>query len=379
MNFDFDEEQYGFRDTITRFLADRYPSGLANAGLAVLWRDLTELGLFALLPGEERGGLGLSFVDLALPLEKLGGSLAAVCVADTLAATDIVIRHGDGDQQRRLLPRLAEGALRVAIAVQEEGTETVPASPSTALVSSAGRYQLRGAKILVPHAAEVDLFLVLTRLADGGSGIVMVEAGRPGLHVRPHDGIDPSCGLARLELVNVPVSDADILRTNGAGAAVARLLDVSATLYAALALGIADTMLAVAVDYARQRVQFGKPIGSFQAIKHRCADLAVAIEAGRSAAYYAFWAIAQDVPVRTLAASMAKAQCGETVRRACGDCIQIHGGMGFTWELGIHHYLRRARVLESAFGDAAYHRERVLTERLLELAGTGRNDCLHVA
>jgi alkylation response protein AidB-like acyl-CoA dehydrogenase len=134
-----------------------------------------------------------------------------------------------------------------------------------------------------------------------------------------------------------------------------------------LMTGVAARVLDNSVTYAGQRTQFGKPIGSFQAIKHKCADMAVAVEASRSAAYYASWALAEDAPDRAKAVSIAKSFCGDAARFVCNEGIQIHGGIGFTWELGLHFYLRRAKVLEYSYGDAAYHRERVLAETLSEL------------
>jgi alkylation response protein AidB-like acyl-CoA dehydrogenase len=133
-------------------------------------------------------------------------------------------------------------------------------------------------------------------------------------------------------------------------------------------------MLDAAVDYAKTRVQFGQAIGAFQAIKHRCADMAVAVEAGKSAAYYAFWAAAEDAPDRARAASMAKAYCGDVSRQVCNETIQVHGGMGFTWELGLHRFLRRSKVIEHAFGDAAWHNERILAATLAAMNDAGLRD-----
>jgi alkylation response protein AidB-like acyl-CoA dehydrogenase len=142
-------------------------------------------------------------------------------------------------------------------------------------------------------------------------------------------------------------------------------------LLAAQLLGLADGALDLAVEYAKLRQQFGQPIGSFQAIKHRCADMAVAVDTSRSAAYYASWAMAEDSDDRAKAVSMAKSFCGDASRFVCNEGIQIHGGIGFTWELGLHFYLRRAKVLEYSYGDAAYHRERVLAETLAERRAGG--------
>ena len=149
--------------------------------------------------------------------------------------------------------------------------------------------------------------------------------------------------------------------------AVERLIDVAATISAGLLMGSAAKMLETSVEYVKVRVQFGQAIGAFQAIKHRCADMVVALEAGRSAAYYAFWAVAEEASDRARAASMAKAYCGGVSRHICNETLQVHGGMGFTWELGLHRFLRRAKVIEHSFGDAAWHNERVLCATLAEV------------
>ncbi len=185
--------------------------------------------------------------------------------------------------------------------------------------------------------------------------------------MRRHDDIDPASGCCAVTFESVALPDNAILGGAAPARAVARLLDAGATLNAGLLTGIAARMLDTAVEYAKSRHQFGQPIGAFQAIKHRCADMAVALEAARSAAYYAVWAISEGAADSIRAASMAKSCCGESARAICNETIQIHGGMGFTWELGLHRFLRRARVLEYAFGDQAWHNERVLTETLAML------------
>ncbi|KAK0359271.1 hypothetical protein LTR94_031970, partial [Friedmanniomyces endolithicus] len=179
-----------------------------------------------------------------------------------------------------------------------------------------------------------------------------------GVALRPHQDIDPSNGHCELILEAAPLADIAIIGHKDAARAVARLMDVGATFNAGMMMGIAARMLDTAVDYAKTRVQFGQPIGAFQSIKHRCADMAVAIEAGRSAVYYAFWAAAEDAPDRPRASSMAKAYCGDVARQVCNEAIQIHGGMGFTWELGLHRFLRRNKVLEHGFGSQTWHYER---------------------
>jgi alkylation response protein AidB-like acyl-CoA dehydrogenase len=197
-----------------------------------------------------------------------------------------------------------------------------------------------------------------------------MENDRRGVSLREHSTLDPSSRFHELELDSMAVVRDDILGGEPSPASVGRLLDASGGVSAMIMTGIAGKVLDNAVAYATQRLQFDKPIGSFQAIKHRCADMAVAIDASRSAAYYAAWALAEEAPDRAKAVSMAKANCGEAARFVCNEGIQIHGGVGFTWELGLHFYVRRAKMLEYAYGDAAYHRERVMAATLAELGIT---------
>lgn len=365
MNFGFDEQQKSFGDTVANVLAD-FPA-LTGPDLGppphnAVWQALAEIGLFALMVPDRFSGVDMSLVDLALAVEALGAGLAPPAVAATLAATDLIVRHGSEAQQRDLLPRIAGGAVKVAIAFLEADQGYDPHAVQTTLVEG----RLNGTKILVGDASEATLFLVVARSHERPS-LVMVDAGVLGIAIRAHDDLDPTSGYCAVAFDNVVIGAGAILGEAGPERAVERLVDVSATICAGLLMGSAVRMLDTAVDYVKVRVQFGQAIGAFQAIKHRCADMAVALEAGRSAAYYAFWAVAEGAPDRARAASMAKAYCGGVSRHVCNETIQVHGGMGFTWELGLHRFLRRAKVIEHSFGDAAWHNERVLSTTLAEL------------
>ena len=365
MNFGFDEQQKSFGDTVANVLAD-FPA-LTGPDLLPpphdrIWQALSEIGLFTLMVPDRFDGVGMSLVDLALAVEALGAGLAPPAVAATLAATDLIVRHGSEAQQRDLLPRIAQGAIKVAVAVLEADQGYDTRDVQTTLVGNC----LNGAKIMVGDAAEATLFLVVA-LSHGRPSLIIVNAGVPGVTVRAHDNLDPTSGYCAVTFTNVATGAGAILGEAGPELAVERLIDVSATISAGLLMGSAERMLKTAVDYVKIRVQFGQAIGAFQAIKHRCADMAVAVEAGRSAAYYAFWAVAEDAPDRARAASMAKAYCGGVSRHVCNETIQVHGGMGFTWELGLHRFLRRAKVIEHSYGDAAWHNERVLSATLADL------------
>ena len=364
MNFDFDDEQYAFRDVFARYLVGAFPAERrqdADAGFDDQWRGLADLGLFALLVPEAHGGLGRSFVDLGLIVEELGKVLAPVAITDTLVATEVIARFASDDTAAALLPRIAAGDCRIAIAMTEPGVGYDPARTVAALGRRDNERTIGGTKLNVAHGADADLILTLARDETGDVAAVLVKRDQSGVTVRMQSGLDPSCHPAAIDF------DGAIAEPLGGAVAAARLFDAGAMVSAGLLTGIADAALALTLDYARQRMQFGKAIGSFQTIKHRCADMAVAADGARSASYYADWAVAEDAPDRARAVSIAKAFCGETARTICNDAIQIHGGMGFTWELGVHHFLKRSKVLEYAFGDAAFHKERVMATTLAGL------------
>ncbi|MDR7154045.1 acyl-CoA dehydrogenase [Sphingobium xenophagum] len=370
MNFGFNEEQKSLGETVAALLAD-FPAltgpDPAEARDSAVWQALADLGLFALLVPEGHGGVGLALVDVALAIEALGAGLAPPIAASTLIATDIIVREGTAVQQASLLPRIATGELRIALAVLENGQSYDPDAVQTVM----GGNGVTGSKILVPDADIADLLMVLARV-DGGVGLVLVARDARGVSIRHHADIDPSSGLCEVTLDGAALMEGALVGHAGSGDVVPRLMDAAAIVYAGMAMGMAARMLDASVNYAKTRVQFGQPIGAFQSIKHRCADMAVAVEAGRSAAYYAFWTAAENDPDRSRAASMAKAYCGEVARDVCNETVQIHGGMGFTWELGLHRFLRRAKVLEHGFGNHVWHYERIMAETLAAQAAGGK-------
>lgn len=374
MDFDFSSEQYMFRETIRGFLDETYDLKKVSALVdgdgrdPDLWSKLAELGCFAMLVPEEQGGLGLSFVDLALVIEEYGRALVPSPVVETIVATDVVARFGADAQKAQLLPKIAEGRLVLVPAVAE--TDAGFGLDDIAVIAEpAGNgWRLDGRKILVPHAATADLLLVAVRFGKGGPlGLVLCEPDRKGVSLRRHETMDPASRFYEVDFAGAQIVRDDILGGEASPKAVQRLFDASSGASAMLMTGIAGKVLDRSVEYAGQRTQFDRPIASFQAIKHKCADMAVAIDASQSAAYYAAWALAEDAPDLAKAVSIAKSFCGDTSRHVCNEGVQIHGGVGFTWELGLHFYLRRAKVLEYSYGDAAWHRERVLAATLDEL------------
>lgn len=365
-----------FRDSVRGFLDASYRFGDSESRLGPrgvdrnLWDGLTRLGVFSLLVPEAHGGLGLSLVDLSLVLEAFGGALVPLLAPETIAATDLLARYATEEQKSRLLPSIAQGTLSIVAALAEQQSGFDPEEIALTATPAQDGWRVSGSKILVPHAMAADLLLVAARFGgEGRLGLLLVEPERDGIALRAHGSLDASSRFCEATFNGCAISRADVLGGGPAPESVWRLFDVAAMIAATQLTGIAAKMLEMSVDYARQRTQFDAAIGSFQAIKHRCADMIVRIESSRSAAYYAAWALS-DGPVESgRAASMAKSYCGEAARFACNEGIQIHGGVGFTWDLGLHFYLRRAKALEYTHGDAAYHRERVLAATLAEMSG----------
>lgn len=372
MNFDFNEEQYSFRDSLRGFLADHVDLA-ARAAAPVgdsrrLWEGLAELGVFGILVPERYDGLGLTFVDVSLVLEELGRHLATPAIIDTIVATDTIVRFGSAALKDKLLPRIAKGQARIALAVHEATGGYGLRDVRTACTRRGGRYSLQGDKILVADAASADFLLILGGAEEGGTPqLILVDRERAGVELRRQSTLDLTADYYDIAFRNVPLEDENLMRADAdATLAGKRLLDASALAAATVMTGIAGSVLEKAVEYVKQRVQFGRPIGSFQAIKHRCADMAVAVNSSRSAVYFAAWALANEAAGCARAVSIAKSYSGDMSRFVCNEGIQLHGGMGFTWALGLHLYLRRAKMLEYSFGDSTYHRERLLEETLAE-------------
>ncbi|NNM74140.1 acyl-CoA dehydrogenase family protein [Enterovirga aerilata] len=374
MNFDFSEEQFAFRDSVRQYLDDRWSVAQLRTHLTgdgfdrELWEGVSALGILAMMVPEEHGGLGLGYVDLALILEECGRHLVPGPAVDTIIATDIISRHGTPEQQAALLPAIAEGGLKIAAAVAEIEGGFRPEDTTTIARPSGNGWALSGRKILVPYAESVDQLLVVARFGDDGPlGLVLVDPDWAGITRRHHQLLDPASRAHEVTFSEVELGGDHVLGGQPLETAVARLVDAGAASASLQMTGAAGKVLDLAVEYTGNRVQFGKPIGSFQAIKHRCADMLVLLETSRTAAYHAAWALAHDPAARRKLVSMAKAYCGDAARSICNEGLQLHGGIGFTWELDIHFYLRRAKTLEYSYGDASAHRECVMAATLAEM------------
>ena len=367
MNFDFSDEQYLFRDTLRAYLGERLPTPEAAGRLGrqehrALWSELADLGVFSILVPETFGGLGLGFVDLVLTLQEFGRHLIPTSVVDTLIATDAVVRYGRLEQQQALLPAIAAGRMRIAVAASEVGGGD-PARMATSISFAGCDGRLSGSKLMIAAASDADYLLVASR----NGALTLIEPSRSGVELRRQSTLDVAAEYHAAEFHEVGLTERDLLGNSEAETAGTRLQDAAATSAAAMMTGISRMVLERVVDYVKHRVQFGRPVGSFQAIKHRCADMAVSIESSDAASCYAAWALATDSPEQAKAVSIAKSYCGDTARTVCNEGIQLHGGMGFTWDMGLHFYLRRVKVLEQMAGDATDHRRRLFAESVREV------------
>ena len=375
MDFAFDDEQEELRKQARAFLAEHSSSEQVRRAMQSelgfdpeLWKRIsTELGWPALLVPEPYGGIGLSFVELVALCETMGEALlCAPFFSSICLAANALLCAGGEEQKCRWLPAIAEGERLATLACSEANGRFGADAIEARAVRAGDEFVLSGAKRYVVDGHCAELILVAARRPDSageeGVDLFAVPGDAPGLTRRLLPTMDQTRRLAALELagVRVPASSRLDAAAEGAGwPGLCRALDLAAVALAAEQVGGAQRCLDLAVDYARQRVQFGRVIGSFQAIKHKCADVMVAVESARSASYYAGCAAAEGSEELPMAASLARATASEAFFRAAAEAIQIHGGVGFTWEYDVHLYFKRARATESLLGDPAWHRERV--------------------
>jgi alkylation response protein AidB-like acyl-CoA dehydrogenase len=359
MNFEFTDDQQAIKRTARDFLAARYGSEVMRA-LAEdergftdeQWREVAELGWPGVLVSEEHGGLGLGAVELVVIAEEMGYALAPSPLHSDISAGLLLAAAGSSEQQERWLGPLAAGEVRGTLAVWDEQAGWAP--DRSEVEASAGA--LTATKIAVPDAASTD-FLIVTA-ADGGH--YLVESGADGVSVVAEPGLDPTRKLFRVSLSGAPAE-----RLPGGDAeSVAHAYATIITALAAENVGVAQRTMEMAVEYAKDRKQFDRPIGSYQAISHRCAQMLLEVEGARSLSYWAAWALDHEPETAPRAASMAKAYASDAGFRVCASSLQVHGGIGFTWEHDLHFFLKRATANAHAFGDARWHRDRVA-----ELAG----------
>lgn len=369
VNFAFTEEQDQLREFVRSFLNEKSPESEVRRLMETedgyekaVWQQMAEqLGLQSLIIPEEYDGQGFGFVELGIILEEMGRSLLCSPFFSTVVlGANTLIHSGDDSAKADYLPKIASGETIATLALAEESgrwTEdaiTLPAS------ETAEGWTLDGSKMYVTDGAVADLILVAAR-TDAGVSLFAAESGASGMTVESLATMDMTRKQAKVTFDNTPVR---LIGTDGeAWQVLQTVLDLAAVGLAAEQVGGAQMCLEMSVEYAKVRVQFGRPIGSFQAIKHKCADMLLQVESAKSAAYYASWCAAELNDELPSVASLAKAYCSEAYFHAASENIQIHGGIGFTWEHPAHLYFKRAKSSEILFGDPSYHRE-LLAERI---------------
>ncbi len=369
MNFAFSEEQEELRRIVRQFLDDKSPESAVRDLMATekgyddaVWNQMAEqMGLQALIIPEDFGGAGYSYVELIVVLEEMGRALLCAPYFSTVAlASNALIHSGDDAAKQAHLPGIASGETLATVAFTEDNGRWDEAGITMAASGSGGSYTLSGTKMYVLDGHVANLFVVAARTGSGVS-LFTVAGDAAGITRTSLATMDQTRKQARIEFADTP---ATLLGTEGGGWAVLeRVLDLAAVALAAEQVGGAQKCLDMAVEYAKVRVQFGRPIGSFQAIKHKCADMLLEVESAKSAAYYAGWCAAELNDELPSVASLAKAYCSEAYFHATAENIQIHGGIGFTWEHPAHLYFKRAKSSELLFGDPTYHRE-LLAQRI---------------
>jgi alkylation response protein AidB-like acyl-CoA dehydrogenase len=367
MDFALNDEQMMLQEILRDFLAAKSSETAVRQQMAdasgydrALWRQMAdELGLQSLAIPEEYGGSGFSFVELGIALEEMGRALTvSPFFASAVMAAQLLLAIGDEEANKEYLPRLASGELIATVALAEDSGSWQTVDVTTAATESGGAWIVDGHKNYVLDGAVADLLLVAARAGDR-VGVFAVDATASGVIRTALETMDQTRKQARVDFVATP---ARLVGSIDAGeAAFGVMLDHSMVALAAESLGGAAKVLDMAVEYAKVREQFGRPIGSFQAIKHKCASMLVDLESSRSAVYYGLWAVAAGDEEVPKVASLAKAFCVDAYLAACGENIQIHGGIGFTWEHPAHLYLKRAKNAQSFLGSSDFHRQRLAT------------------
>ena len=377
MNFAFSEEQQMLRATARRFLDDKVPSEVVRRLMETdtgfdpkLWADIAEQGWQAMAIPEAYGGAGFTFMEQAILMEEMGRSLfPAPFLSSIVLGADLILTAGSEGQKLELLPGVASGERRVALVHVEESGTWDSSGISMVAKRDGDAFVLDGIKSFVLDGHTADTLLVVVRTTEGSSddegiSLLVVDATAPGVSRRRLETMDMTRKQAEIVFSGVRVPESALLGAEGTGWAA--LQDTLTRAVVALSfeqVGGAQTCLDMSVEYAKVRVQFGRPIGSFQAIKHKCADMLVDVEAAKSAAYYAGWAVTEDDPEVAIVAPLAKSYCSEAYFHCAAENIQIHGGIGFTWEHDAHLYFKRAKTDELLFGTPAQHRA-VLADRL---------------
>jgi alkylation response protein AidB-like acyl-CoA dehydrogenase len=372
MNFGFNDEQELLRSTARKFFENECGSDTVRRLMETpegispdLWTKIAEQGWLGLVFPEAYDGMGLGLVDLVVLMEEMGRAVVPGPYFSTVLLGGLaVLEAGSEAQKKEWLPKIAAGDKRVALAWMEPSAQLGPAGVTLTATEKGGRYTLSGTKLFVHDAHTADALVVAARTRPGagaeGVSLFLLPRETSGLRVTLLPTMDQTRKLCEVTCADVTVGADALLGAAGAGwAPLGRVLDRATVALCAEMCGGAQKVLDMTVEYAKIRQAFGRPIGSYQGVKHRAADMLVDVENGKSITYYAAWALDEGAAEAPLAVSMAKAYVSDAFRRVAAAGIQLHGGIGFTWEHDLHLYFKRAKGSEFTFGDATHHRERV--------------------
>jgi alkylation response protein AidB-like acyl-CoA dehydrogenase len=371
MDFGLSEEQEMLQRSAREFLTQECPPTFVRAlytepeGFSrELHRKMAEQGWTGLLIPEAYGGLGLSMLDMALLLEEMGrAAVPGPFMFSSVLVALALMQGGSSAQKKTWLSRIASGEAIGTLALLEETDRIDAAGITLKAKKTRDGYLLSGTKMFVPFAAVADVLLTAVRTSgrgEEGISLLLLERATPGVSIQPLDIFDQTRRMYEVALQNVTVTKSALVGAEGGGwKIVARLLDAAAIALAADSLGGSQKSLELAVDYTKVRTQFNRPIASFQALKHLAAEMASEIEPARALVWYAAHAFDTLPREASRAASLAKARLAEVYSRTTNRTVQMHGGIGFTWEHDMHFWFKRAKWNEFAFGDAAFHRERI--------------------
>jgi alkylation response protein AidB-like acyl-CoA dehydrogenase len=367
MDFSFSPDQQLLKNSARAFLDEHCKPEFVRATIddprgesEALWKEMAQLGWLGLGLPEEHGGSGLGMVETAILLEEMGRAACPGAYLPTMLAGHAILAAGSAAQKSRWLPAIAGGNARATVALMEQQLDWDPQATTTSAEFTGNGWRLAGLKQFVPWPSIADVMLVPAR-APQGLTLFLVPTSARKVSISMMTSMDLTTRLGQVTLDGVAVDADAVLGTPGnAGPLLADLLRRGAVAASAEMLGAARRCLDMAVSYAKVREQFGQPIGSFQAIRHKCAEMLLEVENAHAATYYAAWALDAGAEDAILAASVTKAYVNDAGRKVCGEAIQVHGGIGFTWEYDLHLYFKRAKALEVQYGDADHHRELLL-------------------
>lgn len=367
MQFATTETQELLKNSARKFFSVEYPLAEVRRIMETdtafdenLWRHMAGQGWMGITFSEQYDGMGLSVLDMAAALEEMGRALIpGPYLATVLLAGAAIDAAGNEAQKKKYLTPISGGKARATLALLEADANWDPAGVRMAASAQDGRIVLNGKKLFVPDAAVADFMVCAVRIG-GELALVVLDAKTKGVKIERLPSLDETRKMYAVEFSGASVPRTDVLASGeSARAALERALDVATVGLMAEMVGGIERVLEITVEYAKTRKQFGKPIGQFQAVQHHCADMFLWKESSRSAAYGAAWAVSENTPDARLLVSVAKTYISDAYREAGNWGIQVHGGMGFTWENDLHLYYRRAKASEVLFGDANYHRERI--------------------